>query len=110
VEGLVYGPNEPTWTYTKDDMYSTLLSNAQRLPNGNTLICSAQQGLFLEVSNDKEIVWSYQNILPTLRTNCVARVQRYSLDYPGIPEVESLDITDCPHILTRLLPLYNTDL
>lgn len=109
VEGLVYGPNEPTWTYTKDDMYSTLLSNAQRLPNGNTLICSAQQGLFLEVSYDKEIVWSYQNILPTLRTNCVARVQRYSLDYPGIPEVESLDTTNCPHILTELIPLKNID-
>ena len=110
IDSEAYGPEEPIWTYTQDDMYSGLLSNAQRLPNGNTLICSAQQGLFLEVSTDKEIVWSYQNILPTPRTNCVARVQRYSLDYPGIPEVVSIDSTECPHILTKLLPLHNIDL
>ena len=73
-------------------MFSMTLSNAQRLPNGNTLICSANQGLFLEVTQEKEIVWKYQyqNILYP-NANSVARVQRYSLDYPGIPKVKSID-------------------
>ena len=86
-EGKAYGPDEPVWTYTKDDMFSNLLSNAQRLPNGNTLICSAQQGLFLEVNSEKNVVWQYQNNLPTAFSNAVGRVYRYSLDYPGINEL-----------------------
>ena len=90
-----YGPNEPIWKYTTEnpsDMFSMTLSNAQRLPNGNTLICSANQGLFLEVTQEKEIVWRYQyhNILYP-NANSVARVQRYSLDYPGIPKVKSIN-------------------
>lgn len=93
--GQAYGPNEAVWIYTTEnpsDMFSMILSNAQRLPNGNTLICSANQGLFLEVSQEKEIVWKYQyhNIMYP-NVNSVASVQRYSLDYPGIPKVKSID-------------------
>jgi hypothetical protein len=84
--GTAYGPVKPIWVYTAEnpaDLFSMTLSNAQRLPNGNTLLCSANQGLFLEVTFEKEIVWKYQNILPTPFTNTVARIYRYPLDYPG---------------------------
>jgi len=94
VPSQAYGPDKPIWVYTTEnpsDMYSMMLSNAQRLPNGNTLMCSANQGLFLEVTPEKEIVWKYQNILPTPTANAVARVVRYSLDYPGIPQAESIN-------------------
>jgi hypothetical protein len=94
VSGQAYGPDEPIWIYTTKtptDMYSMTLSNAQRLPNGNTLICSANQGLFLEVTQEKEIVWKYQNILPNPYSSSVARIQRYSFDYPGIPQAKSID-------------------
>ncbi len=87
--GKAYGPKEPIWTYKAKNpptLFSMILSNAQRLPNGNTLICSARQGLFLEVNPEKEIVWKYKNRLPTLFTNAVARIERYPKDYPGIPE------------------------
>lgn len=86
IPGFAYGPAEPTWVFSTNppsDMFSSLLSNAQRLPNGNTLICSAQQGLFLEVTAEKTIVWKYKNILPSPFTNAVARIYRYPLDHPG---------------------------
>jgi hypothetical protein len=42
------------------------------------------QGLFLEITSEKKIVWKYKNILPSLINNAVAKIQRYPLDYPGI--------------------------
>jgi hypothetical protein len=97
--GEAYGPDEQIWIYTtKDpsDLQSFILSNAQRLPNGNTLICSAGQGLFLEVTPEKEIVWKYRNILPTPFSNCVARIERYPKDYPGIPKSNRINIINNP--------------
>src|SRR5262245_60136302 len=59
-----YGPAQVVWSYTapkKSDFYSMLLSGAQRLPNGNTLICSGSNGTLLEVTPEKEVVWKYIN-------------------------------------------------
>jgi Arylsulfotransferase (ASST) len=95
VAGQAYGPDEPIWIYiaeTPTDMFSMTLSSVQRLPNGDTLICSANQGLLVEVTQAKEIVWKYQyqnNQYPN--ANSVARVVRYPLDYPGIPKAKSID-------------------
>jgi hypothetical protein len=90
--GEAYGPDEQIWIYTKDNLYSHILSNAQRLPNGNTLICSHGQGLFLEVTYEKDIVWEYKNLRPTPFSNGVARIYRYSWNYSGIPESKSVSI------------------
>ncbi len=93
--GEAYGPDEQIWIFTTKnpkDLYSFILSNAQRLPNGNTLICSSEQGLFLEVTPEKEIVWQYKNFLPTPFSNCVARIFRYSEDYSGIPESKTISM------------------
>jgi hypothetical protein len=57
-----YGPDQPIWSYTapnKSDFFSLPLSGAQRLPNGNTLICSGGNGTLLEVTPQKQIVWKY---------------------------------------------------
>ena len=43
------------------DFYSFFISGAQRLANGNTLICSGANGTFFEVTPEKEIVWKYVN-------------------------------------------------
>jgi hypothetical protein len=59
-----YGPIQPAWSYsapTKSDFYSFFISGAQRLPNGNTLICSGASGLVFEVTPGKEVVWKYAN-------------------------------------------------
>ena len=57
--GEAYGPDDLLWTYRKENLVSWSLSNVQRLPNGNTLICSGNQGLFLEVTSENDIVWKY---------------------------------------------------
>jgi hypothetical protein len=57
-----YGPRELHWIYTdenKSDFFSQNISGAQRLPNGNTLICSGAVGTIFEVSPAKKIVWKY---------------------------------------------------
>jgi len=63
-----------------------------RLPNGNTFICSSNQGLILEVTKEKKVVWKYQykNILPNNTGNAIGRAERYPLDYPGIPKVKGI--------------------
>lgn len=63
-EGTAFGPDKPAWTYTdpeKSQFYSMHISGAQRLPNGNTLICSGASGTIFEVTADKEVVWKYVN-------------------------------------------------
>ncbi len=84
--GAAYGPISPTWSYMDEDnphnFYSTLLSSAQRLPNGNTLICEGQKGRFFEITPEKGIVWEYQN--PFGIPLDVFNIYRYSPDYPGI--------------------------
>jgi hypothetical protein len=86
--GTAYGPDEQCWRYitpNPTDMYSDICSSAQRLPNGNTLICSASQGLFLEVTNEKEIIWEYNNPYPSwFIQKSVSEIIRYPLDYPGL--------------------------
>jgi len=39
--------------------FSPFKSGAQRLPNGNTLICEGNTGRIFEITREKEIVWEY---------------------------------------------------
>ena len=59
---------ETTWVYTADKsqrpqwtFFSWIISGAQRLPNGNTMICEGVTGRLFEVTADHEIVWEYIN-------------------------------------------------
>ncbi len=55
-----FGPREPTWTYSDPDrFYAGFISGAQRLPNGNTLICEGTKGRVFEVQQDGTVVWDY---------------------------------------------------
>ncbi len=52
------------WSYQERrlfDFFSPYISNAQRLPNGNTLICEGNFGRLFEVTRDGLIVWEYVN-------------------------------------------------
>jgi hypothetical protein len=44
-----------------EKFFSTLISGAQRLPNGNTLITQGGNGRLLEVTRSGEIVWEYRS-------------------------------------------------
>lgn len=83
------------WKY-QDPMapnfFSAICSGAQRLPNGNTLICEATKGRIFEVTLEGEIVWEYISPFTVLRPNywdwtisaTIWQAHRYPKDYPGL--------------------------
>jgi hypothetical protein len=57
---------EIVWQYTGEDsgrpvwsFFSSFVSSAQRLPNGNTLIDEGMDGRFFQITPDGDIVWEY---------------------------------------------------
>jgi hypothetical protein len=85
--GSPYLPEEPVWIYTAadpGDFYSPKVSGAQRLPNGNTLICVGDSGIFFEVTAEKVTIWNYVNTYPNLKSNNVFNIHKYGVDYPGL--------------------------
>jgi len=65
--GTAFGPDKPLWSYAapkRSDFFAEFISGANRLPNGNTFICSGPNGTIFEVTPDKEIVWKYVNPAP----------------------------------------------
>lgn len=99
-----YGPTSSLWTYQGSlptSFYSAEISGAQRLPNGNTLICEGIKGNLFEVTSAGETVWRY--VCPVTTTplaqgstipadsgrpdqfmNAVFRVTRYAPDFAGL--------------------------
>ena len=51
---------EVVWSFTHPDLLSRILSGAERLPNGNTLISSGTQGTVWEVTPDNELAWKFK--------------------------------------------------
>jgi hypothetical protein len=80
--------NETVWMYQEKNLhnfFSSRISNAQRLPNGNTLINEGFFGRFFEVTAAGEVVWEYvnpyfgpKNETAKAQTNHVFRVYRYT--------------------------------
>ncbi|MFK7740856.1 MAG: aryl-sulfate sulfotransferase [Planctomycetota bacterium] len=54
-----FGPLAPVWTFTEPGFFSGFVSSAERLPNGNTLICSGSQSRIFEIDPAGTTVWSY---------------------------------------------------
>ena len=121
-----YPPLAPEWTYpaeTPADFYAPILSGAQRLPNGNTLVVDGPAGTIFQATRDGRIVWKYVAPLhlrahlrqgertrpgPRARTfptpygdpvsllaNSVYRAYWYPPDYPGL---RALDLTPGAYI------------
>ena len=86
------------WSYrsvNSHNFFSHIGSSSQRLPNGNTFICSDTEGHFFEVTAAGELAWEYINpvtrdgavktlgdVLPM--TNSVFRAYRYAADHPAL--------------------------
>jgi hypothetical protein len=67
--GSAVGPNALAWTYKADppsSFFSGEISGAQRLPNGDTLVCDGIHGTLFEVTSAGVTVWRYVN--PVVRT------------------------------------------
>jgi hypothetical protein len=102
--GRPFGPDSAYWVYMANpptNFYSRNGSGAQRLPNGNTLICEQRNGRIFEVAPETQIVWTYVNpMVDTMaynqadtipwdargedRLNGIFRAYRYAADYPGL--------------------------
>jgi hypothetical protein len=94
--GTPYLPAMPEWTYAADtptNFYGTNISGVQRLPGGNTLICTGPSGTFFEIDAAKQTVWKYinpvngsgpltQGAMPT--QNLVFRCTFYDAGYAGL--------------------------
>ncbi len=111
--GLPWGPEAPAWSWQADmpeSFYSPNISGAQRLPNGNTLICEGDNGHFIEINPDGQIVWEYVNPVGTFGPvvqgnnpgqNSVFRATRYAPDYPAF---EGRDLSPMGPIELQPLP------
>lgn len=95
--------NAPVW-----DFYSSFISSARRLPNGNTLIDEGMNGRIFQVTPEGEIVWEFVNPFfadaplagkQIIRTNWVFRAQ--AVPYDWVPKetprseeaLQAIDIT-----------------
>lgn len=75
------------WSYAAPNFFSTNISGAQRLPNGNTLITEGAPGRVFEVTPAREIVWEFMNPPGegARRSNAVYRA--YRLPYAWLPQL-----------------------
>ena len=95
-----FGPIDANTIYGDADgetFYSAFLSNAFRLPNGNTLINSGSPGRIFEITPDREIAWDYEIPInrdtpltqgTTPRNNANFRAYKYSSDYAGFDGID----------------------
>lgn len=89
---------EKVWSYAPSGFYATNLGSAQRLPNGNTLLCQGTTGTFYEVNAGKTVVWKYVSPVTSsgitqqgktpgggvgMQPNQCFRACKYALDFAG---------------------------
>lgn len=82
------------WSYEEDAsqlFYSSTISNCQRLPNGNNLLCEGSTGRIFEITKKGELVWEYINNLPSYSPSVyeskhckVFSAMRYGINYSGL--------------------------
>ncbi len=90
--------NQIAWEYKGDppiSFFSYHISGAERLPNGNTLICEGAPGRIFEVTPTYEIVWEYINPFVGMGglhaggttsgyANSIFRAHRYGPNHPAL--------------------------
>lgn len=73
------------WEYTgrpKESFFSPYISGAQRLPNGNTLVCEGDKSRLFEVTRDCRVVWDFVNPYESPGSaKDIYRCTRYSPEY-----------------------------
>jgi len=97
-------------TYTSPNLFSSNLSSAQLLPNGNLFILEGRDGFMREVNAEDNVVWEYINPVrrnggpatqgTPINNNSLFRARRYGTDYEGF---EGKDLT--PGLPIELSPI-----
>ena len=78
--------------------YSGLISSAQRLPNGNTLITEGADGRIFEVTPKHEIVWEYVSPYYGKKGNQNMVYRAYRAPYQWIPQIEKPEEKAVPRL------------
>jgi len=68
--------------------FSSFISSAQRMPNGNTLITEGAHGRVIEVTPNHEIVWEYVSPFFNMKRNTNNIYRAYRLPYNWVPQVK----------------------
>ena len=112
-EGEPFAPAELDWSWPEDltpDFHSPNISGAQRMPNGNTLICEGNPGHLFEINGTGDVVWEYITAYNQFGAvsqgdnpfgNSTFRAYRYAPDYPGLA---GRDLTPGPVVENNPLP------
>ena len=69
-----FAPSAAYWSYSANppsSFFTPVMGGAQRLSNGNTIICEATSGNFFEIDSNKNTVWQYIN--PVGSTGAIAQ-------------------------------------
>ncbi|MDP6179053.1 MAG: aryl-sulfate sulfotransferase [Desulfatiglandales bacterium] len=104
-----YTPTEAGFLQPMDSykFYSGLISSAQRLPNGNTMITEGSDGRLFEITPEYEIVWEYispyfgkvshyQLMGLNMKVNMVYRA--YRVPYEWVPQLEKSEEKALPRL------------
>ncbi len=95
ISGQAYGPSSNSYSYMNavpSSFFSLNMGGAQRLSNGNTIICEATKGNFFEIDSSANTVWEYINPVgstgpvaqgSTSATNTTFRCIYYPANYSG---------------------------
>jgi hypothetical protein len=78
---------ERVWMYTAPNFFSTNISSAQRLANGNTLITEGAPGRIFEVTSAGAIVWEYMNAPGETGRKSNSVYRAYRVPYSWIPQL-----------------------
>ena len=92
--GSAYGPDSLTWQYVANppsSFYALHISGAERLTDGDTLICNGETGRFFEVTSDKSIVWQYNSQYPPQGLKEVFKIDFIPPETPPEPGKPDLD-------------------
>jgi len=80
------------------DFYSPLISSAQRLPNGNTLITEGSLGRIFEVTKGYEIVWEYISPYYGINNNANFVYRAYRVPYDWVPQLDRPEEKEIPKL------------
>ncbi len=115
----LFGSDDMLWTYDAAGFYSSRMSSAQMMPNGNILATEGTTGEISEITPTKDKVWKYINPVNknggpgiqsgTPQFNTLFKASRYPDDYvgfdgkdliPGVPVELSPDDIGCQIFLS----------
>ncbi|HJX13580.1 MAG TPA: aryl-sulfate sulfotransferase [Dehalococcoidales bacterium] len=81
--------------------YSSFVSSAQRLPNGNTLITEGNGGRILEVTPERETVWEYLSPYRHRRLKIPLLYRAYRVPYDWAPQADRPEEKAIPRLDNR---------